>query len=202
RCISNFPQLHPSACRDFGAVHLDFVEIAARRMNHHGTDSTIADKKIRSAAHYEKRQVLIAAKPNQLRKGVLTLGLDPKLRRAAYAQRRVFRKRLVKTDVAFAHDRLQLFRDHQIRRQNRQLFVDVASAETQHDIAATEGIADIPIDALEPWLITGSTMTAFNDFINYRLPADAGTREVARGVTSRHNHAIRDVSVTTMQGAK
>src|SRR6266404_965652 len=117
RCISNFPQLHPGACRDFAAVHLDFVEIAARRMNHHATDSTIADKKIRSAAHYEKRQVFVATKSNQLRKGVLALRLDPKLRRAAYAERRMFRKRLVKTDISlFAHDRLQLFSNYQIRR--------------------------------------------------------------------------------------
>src|SRR4029077_4331163 len=119
RCISNFPQLPPGACRDFAAVHLDFIEITAIRMNHHATDSTIADKKIRSATHHEKRQVFIAAKPNQLRKGVLALGLDPKLRRAPYAQRRVFRKRLVKTDISlFAHDRLQLFSNYQIRRQD------------------------------------------------------------------------------------
>ena len=80
--------------------------------------------------------------------------------------------------------------------------MDVASAETQHDIAATEGIADIPMDALEPWLITGSTMTAFNDFINDRLPADARNRRFARGINIRHHHAIRVVEGAAKPRAK
>ena len=106
RRISNFPQLHACACSNLGPVDLDFVEIAAARMNHHATNPTIADKKIRPATHYEKRQVFIPAKSNQCAKRVLALRLDPKLRRAAYAQRGVFGKRLIKTDgAAFAHDR-------------------------------------------------------------------------------------------------
>ena len=49
------------------------------------------------------------AKSDQFGKRVLALRLDPKLRRAAYAQSGVFGERLVKADVAvFAYDRLQL----------------------------------------------------------------------------------------------
>ena len=90
RRVSNFPQLHACARSDFGAVDLDFVEIAAAGMNHHPADAAVADKKIRSTTHYEKQQVFIPAKPNQIRKGFFVLRLDPKLRRAAYAQRGVF----------------------------------------------------------------------------------------------------------------
>ena len=76
-------------------------------MNHHTANSTVAYKKIRSTTHCEERQVFIPAKPNQIRKRLFGPRLDPKLRRPSDAQRRVFRERLVKTDVTFcADDRL------------------------------------------------------------------------------------------------
>src|SRR6266540_2575186 len=128
RRVSNFPQLHACARGDFGAVDLDFLEVSAAWMNHHTADATVAYKKIRAATHCEKRQVFIPAKPNQIRKGFFVSRLDPKLCRPAYAQRGVFRERLVKADVPFfADDRLQLFGNHQIRRQDRQLLMNVAS---------------------------------------------------------------------------
>src|SRR5437773_821874 len=87
-------------------VHLDFVEIAAVRVNHHTTNPTIADKKIRASTHHEKWEVFIPTKSNQCGKRVLALRFDPKLRRAAYAQSGMFGERLIKAHVAaFAHDR-------------------------------------------------------------------------------------------------
>src|SRR5439155_23597345 len=104
--ISNFPQLHACACSNLGPVDLDFVKIAAVRVNHHAPNPTIADEKIRPATHHEKWEGFISAKSNQCGKRVLALWLDPKLRRAAYAQRGVFGERLIKAHVAaFAHDR-------------------------------------------------------------------------------------------------
>ena len=51
--------------------------------------------------------------------GFLGLGLDPKLRRAAHAQRSVFGERLVKTHVSFfTHNRLQLFSNDKVSRQS------------------------------------------------------------------------------------
>jgi len=96
-------------------------------------------------------------------------GSTQNLRRAAYAQRSVFREWLIKTDdTGFAYDGRQLFSNHEIRRQKRQLLMNVAGTETQHQIADVERVADIAMDALEPWLVTGSTMTAFQDFIDNR----------------------------------
>src|SRR5207247_8543235 len=101
-------------------------------MNHHAANPTIADKKVRSATHYEKRQVFIPAKSNQCAKRVLALRLDPKLRRAAYAQRSVFCERLIKTDVAvFAYNGPPLFINHELRRQKRQLLVSASGSGTQ-----------------------------------------------------------------------
>src|SRR5947209_17054176 len=79
RRVSNFPQLYACACSDFGAVDLDFIEVAAARMNHYTADSTVADKKIRSTTHCEKRQVFIPTKSNQIRKRLFIPQLDPKL---------------------------------------------------------------------------------------------------------------------------
>src|SRR6476620_4137216 len=108
-------------------------------MTDHATNPTIADKKIRASTHHEKWEVFIAAKSNQRGKSVLALWFDPKLRRAAYAQGGVFGERLIKAHVAaFPPDHPQLFSNHEIRRQNRQLLVNVAGAETQHEIADVE----------------------------------------------------------------
>src|SRR5437016_2824918 len=82
RRISNFPQLHACACSDLGPVDLDFVEIAAVRVNHHATNPTIADKKIRASTHHEKWEVFIPAKSNQCGKRIPALGTDQILRRA------------------------------------------------------------------------------------------------------------------------
>src|ERR1044071_229744 len=76
RCVSNFPQLHACACSDFRTVHLDFGEVAAAWMNNHAANSSVPDKKIRSATHCEKREVFIPTKPDQIRKGLFRSRLD------------------------------------------------------------------------------------------------------------------------------
>src|SRR5207248_6437411 len=90
----------------------------------------------------------------------------------------------------FADDRLQLLGSHQIRRQDRQLLVNVASTETQHEIADIEGVADIAMHALEPRLVTRTAMTALHDLIDNRLPADSRNRRLACRINIRNRHAI------------
>ena len=60
-----------------------------------------------NSGRFSRRQKRI-----NFRKRIFVARLDPKLRRAANPQRRVFRERLVETHVAFfADDRFQFFRD-------------------------------------------------------------------------------------------
>ena len=131
------------------------------------------------------------AKADQFRKRVLVPRFDPKLRRTAHAQSGVFRERLVKPDVAFfADDRFQFLRNHEIGGQDRQLLVNVAGAEAQHEIAGVEHVADIAMHPFETRLITHAAMTVSHDFVGNRLAADARNRRFARRINVGHNHAI------------
>ncbi len=81
-------------------MNVDLVEVAAARMNHDTANSAVAHEQIRSATDDEERQIFAPAKTNQFRESFFVPRLDPKLRRPADAQGRVFRERLVKPDVA------------------------------------------------------------------------------------------------------
>ena len=59
----------------------------------------------------------------------------------------------------FAHDLLQFFRDHQLRRQNRELLVNISRAETKDEIARRQHVADIAMDVSETRLISHAAMT-------------------------------------------
>ena len=60
----------------------------------------------------------------------------------ADAQGRVLRERLVKTHVAFfADDLLQPLRDDQIGREHRELFVNIAGAQAENQIARGDHVA-------------------------------------------------------------
>ena len=70
------------------------------------------------------------------------------------------------------------------------MFVNIASTETQHEIADIECVSQIPMRALESKLVARSAMAVFHDFIDNRLPADSGNRRFARRINIRHHHAI------------
>src|SRR5205807_9833177 len=105
---------------DLIPIHCDIVELTPTRMNDHSGDSAIAHQEIRATSNDKERKIFSSTKTNQLGKGFLRAWLDPKLSRPAHAQGSVFRHWLMQTHFAFfAHDPLQFFRDHQLRRQNR-----------------------------------------------------------------------------------
>src|SRR5438034_10988593 len=98
-------------------------------MNHHATNPTIADKKVRPATHYEKREGFIPAKSNHCGKRILALRLDPKLRSAAYAQRSVSGARRGKMDsAACVYCRHHPFSNPERRPQKPQLLMNVAGS--------------------------------------------------------------------------
>src|SRR5262249_30061564 len=94
-CVSHVPQFCPNARATQGAVDLDLVESATDRMNDHTATAAVANGKIRSATHREKRKIFVPAKPDQFGKGLLISRLDPELRRTAYAQSGVLPERLI-----------------------------------------------------------------------------------------------------------
>src|ERR1700740_736025 len=101
-------------------------------MDDHAANSSVAHKEVGTAADDEERQIFASTKTDQFRKSFFVAGFDPKLRRAANAPRRVFRKRLVKFNVTVvAHDLFEFLPDHKIGGKERQLLVNVAGAETQ-----------------------------------------------------------------------
>src|SRR5437764_908877 len=53
RGVSHLPELHARACGDFAPLDLDFLEIAAVRMNDYPADAPVANKKVRSASDCE-----------------------------------------------------------------------------------------------------------------------------------------------------
>src|SRR4030095_3407829 len=107
RGIRHLPQFYAGTCGNFASIDLDFLEIAAPRMNDHAADAAVANEKIRTSPDNEQRQMFIAAKSNQFRESLFRARLDPKLRGTANAQRRMVRQRLVKADLTvFAHNSL------------------------------------------------------------------------------------------------
>src|SRR5947209_6181130 len=116
-------------------------------MNHHAANAAVADQEIGSAPDDEHRQILAAAEPDQLGKCPLGARLDPKLSRSADPQSGVFGKRLVQSNVAVrADDLFDFLSDDQICRQDRELLVDVAGAETQNKVTALEQVADVAMN--------------------------------------------------------
>ena len=100
-------------------------------MHYHAADAAVAHQQIRASADDEKRKIFLPGKANQLRESVFVARLDPKLRRAAHAQSRVLRERLIKADITvFADDFFQFLGDDEIGRQDRQLLMNVSRAQT------------------------------------------------------------------------
>ena len=104
RGVSHLSQLYARPCCDFAPVNLDFLEIAAVRMNDHPADPAVTNEKIRATPDYEQRQMFVATKANQFREGLFSARFDPKLRGTANAQRRMIRQRLVKADLTLFAD--------------------------------------------------------------------------------------------------
>src|SRR4029079_8256461 len=129
-------------------------------MNDHACDSAIAHQKIRAASDDKERKIFSSTKTNQLGKGFLRARLGPKLSWTAHAQGSVFRHWLVQTHFAFfAHDPLQLLCDHQLRRQNRYLLVNISRAQAKDEIARRQHVADLVMDVSETRLISHTAMT-------------------------------------------
>src|SRR5262249_17936039 len=104
RGVSYLPQFYACACGDFAPIEFDFFEIAAPGVNDPPADAAVANEKIRTSPDNEQRQVFIAAKANQFRKGPFGPRLDPKLGGTANAQRGMVLQWFVKADLAlFAH---------------------------------------------------------------------------------------------------
>ena len=71
----------------------------------------------------------------------------------------MLRERLIKTHFAFFADNfLQPFRDDQIRRQNRELLMNIAGAQAQNQIARREHIPQVAMQPIQPWLIAHAPM--------------------------------------------
>ena len=136
-------------------------------MNHHAPDASVANEKIGTAPDCKERQVFIAAKANEVSESMLALRLDPELRGAANAQCRMLRQRLVKAySTILAYDGFQLFRNDKIGGEDLQLFVDVASAETQNKIAGLQQISHVTMHPLQAGLIAYAAMSVLDDFID------------------------------------
>ena len=136
-------------------------------------------------------KILVPAKRISSAKARFVARLDPELRRTADAQRGVFRERFVKAHFAFfADDLLQLLRDHEIGREERELFVNVAGAEAENEIAGLDHVADIAMQPIESRLISRTAMSVRDDFIHDRLSADAGNRRFARRINVGDDDAI------------
>ena len=82
----------------------------------------------------EQRQFCLRAKTDKDGESGLCLRLDPEPRRAADAQRGVFRNGLVKSHDARANNALQLLEQRQIARERRALLMDVAGAHAHHNV--------------------------------------------------------------------
>ena len=129
-------------------------------MHDHAANAAVAHEQIRAAADDEERQIFAPAKANQLRKSFLGSRLDPELRRSADPQGGVFRERFGQPDLAFRPDDFfQLFRDDQLGGERGQLFVNIAGAETEHEIAVEKHVADVAVQPIEPRLIGNRAMS-------------------------------------------
>ena len=69
--------------------------------------------------------------------------------------------------------------------------MNVASTETQYEIANIESITDIAMHALELRLVTGGAMAVIHDFIDNRLPVDSRNRRFAGRVNICHHYPVR-----------
>src|ERR1041385_348947 len=177
---------------DFVTVEVDLIEIAAAWMHHHTADAAIAHEQIRTAADDEKREIFPPAKANQFGEGVFIARLDPKLGRTADAQRRVLRKRLIKANVPiFADNFFQFLGDDEIGGQDRQLLVNVSSAEAQDKIARVQDISDVAMHPFQTRLITDATVTVGGDFIGDNLPSHPWNWCFVRSINIRHHNPVR-----------
>ena len=160
-------------------------------MNDHAANAAVAHEQIRAASNDEKRKIFQPAKANDFGEGTFVARLDPKLRRTADAQRGVLGERFVKAHFAFfAHDLLQLLRNHEIGGEERELFVNVARTETENEIAGLEHVADIAMQPVQPRLIGRAAMSVRDHFIDDRLSADSRNRRFARRINVRDEDAI------------
>src|SRR6202011_3447476 len=114
----------------------------------------------RTATNDEEWKNFAPAKTNQFAKRCFIPRLDPKLRRATDAQSRVLRERFVKSDVAiFTDDLFQSFSDDEIGSQDRQLFVNVTSAEAENEIAGLKHVAHVAMHQFQFRLVTRAGMS-------------------------------------------
>ena len=103
----------------------------------------------------------------------------------------MFRQRFVKTHVAFFADNLlQLFGDDQIGRENRELLVNIAGAEAQDEIAGSDHVPDIAMNAIEPRLIGHAAMAVREISSTIVCPLMPGMRRFARRINIGHDNAI------------
>ena len=103
----------------------------------------------------------------------------------------MFRERFVKSDVAiFTDDLLQFLGDDKIGGQNRQLFVNIARAEAENEIARLEHVANVAMHPFQPRLVTHAAMAVRRDFVGDHLTADAWNRGFIRSVDVSDDDAI------------
>ena len=177
RCVGNFLQLYASAGGNLVALDVDFVKIAAARMENHAANAAIAHEQIRTASDDEDRKIFAPAKANQFCKRRFSARLDPKLRGTAHSQSRVLGERLIETNVAFFVDDLfQLLRNHEIGSQDRQLLVNVSGAETQNEIAGIEHVSHVPMHPFQTRLVADAAMAMCGDFVGDDLASHACNR--------------------------
>src|ERR1041385_1240805 len=103
----------------------------------------------------------------------------------------MLRQRLVKAySTILAYDRFQLFRNDKIGGEDLQLFVDVASAETQNKIAGLQQISHVTMHPLQAGLIGYPAVSALDDFIDNCAATDSRDRHLARRVHVRDDDPV------------
>ena len=75
-----------------------------------------------------------------------------------------------KSDLTFGPDDFfQLFRDDQLGREPGQLFVHIAGAETEHQIAIKKHLAHVAVQPIKPRLVRNRAMSVLRDRVGNRL---------------------------------
>src|SRR5206468_1884086 len=71
------------------------------------------------------------------------------------------------------------------------LFVDIARAHTEDEVARLEHVADVAMDPFQSRLIRNAAVTGRRDFIRNQLSANSRNRGFVRSINVGYHHPVR-----------